>query len=71
MTEIIKFESVQLTDLVIFQKSSGLVVEKKQLNKPKFYQTSSWSSYSIKLLSQKGESYVRFIPNRAFSVKKT
>lgn len=69
LTEIIKYESVECGDLVMFQKSHGLVVKKKRLNKPKFYMTSSWSCYSITLLNHTGDGFIRFLPDRKFSVR--
>ena len=68
MTEILKYESVNNGDLVLFQKCHGLVVKKKLLNKPKFFLTSSWSCYSITLLNHTGDGFTRFLPSRFFAV---
>lgn len=70
MTEIIKYESVTCGDLVLFQKTNGLVIRKKSLNKPKFYLTSSWSCYSITLLNHAGDGYTRFLPDRRFTIRR-
>ena len=70
LTEIVKYESVRRGDLVMFQKSHGLVVRKKLLNKPKFYMTSSWSCYSITLLNHTGDGFTRFLPDRKFFVRR-
>jgi len=70
LTEIVKYESVRRGDLVMFQKSHGLVVKKKALNKPKFYMTSSWSCYSITLLNHTGDGFTRFLPDRKFSIRR-
>ena len=69
MTEILKYESVNNGDLVLFQKCHGLVVKKKLLNKPKFFLTSSWSCYSITLLNHTGDGFIRFLPDRRFTVR--
>jgi hypothetical protein len=68
--EIIKYESVEKGDLILFQKCNGLVVKKKLLNKPKFYRTSSWSCYSITLLNHTADGFTRFLPDRQFTIKK-
>lgn len=70
LTEIVKYESVRRGDLVMFQKSHGLVIKKKLLNKPRFYMTSSWSCYSITLLNHMGDGFTRFLPDRKFSVRR-
>lgn len=68
ITEIVKYESVNKGDLILFQKCHGLVVKKKFLNKPRFYSTSSWSCYSITLLNHTGDGLTRFLPDRRFTV---
>jgi hypothetical protein len=68
ITEIVKYESVNRGDLVLFPKCHGLVIKKKLLNKPQFYLTSSWSCYSITLLNHMGDGFTRFLPDRQFSV---
>lgn len=70
LTEIIKYESVACGDLVMFQKTNGLVIKKKTLNKPKFYMTSSWSCYSITLLNHAGDGFTRFLPDRKFVIRR-
>lgn len=68
LTDIVKFESASPGDLVVFQKTSGLVVRKKVLNKPKFYSTSSWSCCAIRLLNSGADGFLRFLPNRNFTL---
>jgi len=68
MSEIIKYENTKIGNLIIFPKTHGLVVKKKMLNKPKFYQTSSWSCYAITLLQTKCHVPLRFLPDRQFKI---
>lgn len=70
LTEVVKYESVRCGDLVMFQKTNGLVIKKKCLNKPKFFLTSSWSCYSITLLNHAGDGYTRFLPDRRFTIRR-
>jgi hypothetical protein len=71
LVEIIKYESVSKGDLILFQKTKGLVVRKKLLNKPRFYTTSSWSCYSVTLLNYTADGYTRFLPDRMFSIRRS
>jgi hypothetical protein len=71
MTEIVKYESVKRGDLILFPKSSGMVVRKKNLNKPRYYSTSSWSCYSITLLNYTADGFTRFLPDRQFTVRRS
>lgn len=68
MEQIIEYESCNPGDLVLFSKANGFVVKKKKLNKPRFHSTSSWTSYSLTLLSN--QTFLRFVANRKFSVSK-
>jgi hypothetical protein len=70
ITEIMKYESVSKGDLILFQKTKGLVIRKKLLNKPRFYTTSSWSCYSITLLNYTADGYTRFLPDRLFTIRR-
>lgn len=71
MEQIMRYETVGKGDLVLFQKTKGLVVKKKNLNKPKFYNTSSWSCYTITLLNHLGDGFTRFLPDREFTVRRS
>lgn len=66
--DIKRFESVCLGDMIFFQKSKGVVVSVRQLNKPKFFKTCSWSSRTIWLLNGGGYGLIRFLPDRKFEV---
>lgn len=68
--DVLKFESADPGDLILFQKCHGLVVKKKLLNKPKFYITSSWSCYTITLLNHTADGYTRLLPDRVFSIRR-
>jgi len=70
ISEIMKYESVKTGDLILFQKTKGMVVKKKWLNKPRYYATSSWSCYSITLLNHTADGYTRFLPDRYFTVRR-
>ena len=69
-THIVRYESLEQTNMLLFQKSTGLVVKKNFLNKPKFYSTSSWSCYSIILLNHTADGYTRLLPDRNFTIHK-
>jgi len=66
---IIRFEAVVLGDLVMFKESGGMVVSVNILNKARFFKTNSWSNRSVKLFSSFHLGYIRFLPNKNFSIK--
>ena len=68
LESVVRFESVEVGDLVMFQKSRGVAVTIRQLNKPKFFKTCSWSSRTIWLLNGLGNGHIRFLPDRQFTV---
>ncbi len=67
--DIMRFEQVDQGDLVLFTKSSGMAVNVVTLSKPKFYNTNSWTPRSIRLLSGNKLAFIRFLPDRLFSIK--
>lgn len=67
--EILKYEAANPGDLIIFQKTMNITIKKRKLNKPSFYSTSSWSTFSLILLNGTADGYTRFLPNRLFKIK--
>lgn len=63
---VIEYEKLQPGNLVLFARSRGMVLKTKFINKVKFYNTNSWSSASITMLSSNGKKTFKFLPNRRF-----
>lgn len=68
LEDIIRFESVEVGDLIFFQKSQGVVVNVRELNKPRFFKTCSWCSRTIVVMVANG--LIRFLPDRKFQIHK-
>lgn len=64
---IIRFEKIKTGNIVLFKRSSGMVLSINNYNKKTFYKICSWTNRSIKLLTQKN--ITRFTPDRNFEVQ--
>lgn len=71
LEDIIKFEKVSPGDLIVFPKANALVIKKKKLNKPRFYNNSSWTCYGILLLNGSGNGFSKLVPARAFNIHRS
>jgi len=65
---IMDFEKAVPGSLVFFKQTKGMVIQYSVLRKPNFFNTSSWTNKSIKLLGGSGRSIIRFLPNKTFKL---
>lgn len=68
MDNIVVYERCEPGDFITTPKASGLVVQVKELNKPQFYRTSSWTCKSVVLLSGQHCKRVRLLPSRKIEI---
>lgn len=69
LSKIQRFESLKPGNVIKFKNNTNhVVVEVKPLARKRFYEISSWTNSSIKLLNNKGNSIKRLDPERDFEV---
>jgi hypothetical protein len=68
LEDIIKFESLVVGDYIEFAKSSGMIITIKELNKPKFFKTCSWSARSIWFIHGERIGLSRMLPDKRFKI---
>lgn len=71
METVIRYEKLESGDLVLFKKTSGIVLKNKHINKKRFYKTNSWSCKSVSVLMGNGRTILRFLPNKSFKGRKS
>lgn len=68
LEEVEKFNKIQVGDLIMFTKSTALVVEVRQYHRRKFYSVCSWTDKKVITLSGGKGTQFRLNTNRPYTV---
>lgn len=68
--EIVRYESIQPGNVILFENSSGFVAKKTKKNNKTFWSHNSWTPYSFRLLNQQADGFFRFHPTQKFSIRR-